>query len=99
MNYREVEFVTWVNSLSVEDTADVRGLMDILIQHRLSQVATDVLALPRPLIAILDELAETLGYRDREPFKELACGLVTSIQSKRCRLETIYSNKRELVCT
>lgn len=99
MNYREVEFLRSVNSLSAEDTADVGGLMDILIQHRLSQVATDVLALPPPLIAILDELTETLGFRDREPFKELACGLLTSIQSKRCRLDTIYSNKRDLVCT
>lgn len=99
MNYREVEFVRCVNSLSAEDTADVGGLMDILIQHRLSQVATDVLALPPALIAILDELAETLGFRDRESFKELACGLVTSIQSRRCRLATIYSNKRDLVCT
>lgn len=98
MNQRELEFIRCVDRLTVDDAIDIGNLIDILTQHRISQIVADVLVLPAPLITALGELADTLGFPDQTPLRELACGLVTFVESKRCRLKKLYSNKLDLVC-
>jgi len=98
MNQRELEFIRCVDRLTVDDAIDIGNLIGILIQHRISQIVADVLVLPTPLVTALGELADTLGFPDQTPLRELACGLVTFVESKRCRLRKIYSNKQNLVC-
>lgn len=98
MNQRELEFIRCVNRLAVDDAIDIGNLIGILTQHRISQIVADVLVLPAPLVTVLGELADTLGFPDQTPLRELACGLVTCVESRRCRLKKIYSNKQNLVC-
>lgn len=98
MNQRELEFMRCIDRLTADDAIDIGNLIDILTQHRISQIVADVLVLPAPLVTALGELADTLGFPDQTPLRELACGLVTFVESERCRLKKIYSNKQNLVC-